>query len=150
MNELPFISTSPNFLKLLKKLRSKREKVKTFKGQRKRLTNNERSHILQKTDSQCHVCGRQLTIDDFEADHVKSYASGGGSHVDNFLPACRTCNNYRWNYLSEEFQWILKLGVWLRTEMEKETGLGKNASEAFIKYEVGREKRRRKPRIKNS
>lgn len=32
--------------------------------------------------------------------------------ADNFLPAHSTCNNYRWDYLAEEFELILKLGVW--------------------------------------
>jgi hypothetical protein len=33
------------------------------------------------------------------------------------LPAHSTCNNYRWDYLPEEFQYILKLGVWASTQM---------------------------------
>ena len=62
----------------------------------------------------CHICGQELLVDKFEADQVKSHSSGGSSIVDNYLPAYKTCNNYRWHYLSEELQWILILGVQLR------------------------------------
>ena len=146
MNELPFVTTPELFTAELVKLRNLREQVKTKQPRTRRLSNKERILIHAKTDGQCHVCSRKLNADEYEADHVKPHSSGGGNVVENFLPACRTCNNYRWNYLSDEFQWILKLGVWLKTEIEKETAIGKLASNAFIKYEIRRETRRRKPR----
>jgi 5-methylcytosine-specific restriction endonuclease McrA len=67
----------------------------------------------------------------WEADHVFSHSLGGQNAADNYLPAHTICNNYRWFYGTEEFQWILKLGVWLRTQIEKETKLGRLAAEAF-------------------
>lgn len=46
--------------------------------------------------------------------------SGVVAHrLDNYLPAHTLCNNYRWNYGCEEFQLILKLGVWPRAQIEK-------------------------------
>ena len=92
------------------------------------------------------MCGQEILVEKFEADHVKSYSSGGTSITDNFLPACKTCNNYRWHYSSDEFQWILKLGVWARTEIANDTPLGKSMAKIFVGREKIREARRKNPR----
>ena len=83
----------------------------------------QRAKVLAKTDGRCHICGGAI-IGTWQADHVLA-RSGGGRHTeDNHLPAHPLCNNYRWDYLSDEFQCILKLGVWARTQVETNTGLG--------------------------
>jgi 5-methylcytosine-specific restriction endonuclease McrA len=130
----------------LKKLRARRKKLKASSKltarSRKPLSPEERETVLQKTGSKCHVCGG--LIDGYwEADHVLAHSSGGDHSVENYLPAHRTCNNYRWDYLPEEFQEILRLGVWLRTQIEKETALGKTAGDLFARYEKSRVTRRR-------
>jgi hypothetical protein len=71
-----------------------------------------------------------------EIDHVLAHSGGGAHRLDNHLPAHTLCNNYRWNYGSEEFQLILKLGVWPRTQIEKQTTLGKTATEQVAAYEA--------------
>ena len=69
---------------------------------------------------------------------------GGGTHVsDNYLPAHPLCNNYRWDYSSAEFQQILKLGVWLRTNIERKTQIGTLVAKLYLMHEALREKRRR-------
>src|SRR5215471_5118043 len=78
----------------------------------------------------------------WQADHVFPH-SGGGSHAaDNYLPAHALCNNYRWEYTSEEFQHILKLGVWLRTQIERKT-LGLRRANSFLAHEAVRIARRK-------
>lgn len=114
------------------------------------LTRAQRLEILKKTDKKCHVCGKRLSLDHFEADHVKSRSRGGNNSIDNFLPACRTCNNYRWHYLPQEINWILKLGVWAKTEIQKGTTIGTMMGEKFITYETQRENRRKKSRVPSS
>jgi hypothetical protein len=52
------------------------------------------------------------------------------------LPSCHTCNNYRWHYLPEEIQWILKLGVFAKTQIENQTDVGMTLAEAFLKKEL--------------
>ena len=70
--------------------------------------------------------------------------SGGGEHsVENYLPAHGLCNNYRWDYAAEEFQLILKLGVWCRTQIERQTGLGRKVAAAFITHEAARLKQQK-------
>ena len=97
--------------------------------------------MLKKTGGKCHVCGGDIE-DYWEADHVLAASGGGTNLADNFLPAHRVCNNYRWDYLADEFQEILRLGVWLRTEIEKQSAVGKAAGEAFLKKEQIRLSRR--------
>ena len=57
------------------------------------------------------------------------------------------CNNYRWDYQPEEFQLILKLGVWARTEIEKGTKMGKELSKKFLQKEKQRIRRRKSASI---
>lgn len=146
MKELAFFHTPEEFRAELLRLHQQRRAGKT-KQKRIPLTRAARQQILAKTGGQCHVCGQPLTVDRFEADHVKAHTSGGASIVDNYLPACKTCNNYRWFYLAEEFQWILKLGVWARTEVEKGSAIGTQIGQKFTKGEGRREIRRKNPRI---
>jgi hypothetical protein len=74
-----------------------------------------------------------------------AYSGGGLDSPENFLLAHRLCNKYRWDYLSEEFQWILKMGVWSRTLIQNSSpgdGLGRKMAERFFKYEQHNEQRR--------
>ena len=70
--------------------------------------------------------------------------STGGKHaVENYLAAHSICNNYRWHYDAEDFQWILKLGVWLRTQIEEGKPIGPEAGQKFCEYERRRAGRRK-------
>ncbi len=73
------------------------------------LTRAERATVLSKTNRRCHICGGEIEGADWEADHVFAHSAGGVHSLDNYLPAHSLCNNYRWHYDAEEFQWILKL-----------------------------------------
>lgn len=146
MNELEYIN-NPNVLqKELKKLRTERTASKVKRQRNYILSKENREEIYKKTDGKCHICGIDLTINKYEADHVKSHSKKGTNTIENFLPACKTCNNYRWNYLPQELQWILKIGVWARTEIENQTGTGILIAKKIISHEEKREKRRMKPR----
>jgi hypothetical protein len=95
----------------------------------------------------CHICGQILDDLNFQADHIVPHSTGGDCNADNYLPSCDFCNNYRWNYLPDEIKWILKIGVWARTQIEFETQTGKILSAYFIEYEKTREQRRKEPRV---
>ena len=95
------------------------------------LTKTDRGKVLGKTGGRCHICGGTINADDWQADHILAHSTGGAHSVDNYLPAHSICNNYRWHYDAEEFQWILKLGVWLRTQIEKGTIIGQEAGQIF-------------------
>lgn len=132
------------FVKRLRSLRRDRREQRLKcrnKLARMRLSRTDRDALLKKTSGRCHICGG-LIEGAWEADHVFSHSLGGKHSVENYLPAHPTCNNYRWFYGNEEFQWILKLGVWLRTQIEKETEVGRFAAPLFCSHERIRAKRR--------
>jgi hypothetical protein len=108
---------------------------------RRRLTTSQRAAILAKTDSRCHICGGRV-VDKWHADHVLAHSDGGPHSVENYLAAHALCNNYRWDYTPEEFQWVLKIGVWARTQMEAKSELGRGMLKRFFEYERRREARR--------
>jgi hypothetical protein len=116
---------------------------------RQTLRSTSRKEVFEKTGRRCHICGGLLT-EHWQADHILAYSKDGPHDPENFLPAHRLCNNYRWDYLSEEFQWILKMGVWACTLIknsppEGSESLGRRMAEGFWKYDKRRDKRRKKP-----
>lgn len=103
---------------------------------------SERELVLRKTDGRCHICGGPVSAD-WQADHVLAYSAGGAHNPDNYLPARSLYNNYRWDYLPAEFEYILKLGVWAKTQIKRRSSLGKSMAGAFLRHESSRRKRRR-------
>ena len=140
------LQSTTRFSNRLKKLHELRGNEKTVNpARRQSLTSDERDQILKKTAKRCHICGGKIKRGEvWQADHVFAYAHGGKHSIDNYLPAHSLCNNYRWHYGAEEFQWILKLGVWIRTLIEKQDDLAMNLAERFVKYELNRISRQRK------
>jgi len=128
-------------------LRQERERRKNQSGRRLRggLNAQDRKLVLAKTDGRCHICGGDIE-GSWQADHVLAHSGGGHCERDNYLASHALCNNYRWDYLPEEFQIILKLGVWARTQIERRTSLGDNISARFVAYETKRASRRKSVR----
>ena len=140
---------SPADLRLhLVKLRGDRRQGKRNSVRRRRgsLTATERRLVLAKTAGRCHICGGKVEGKAWQADHVMAHSAGGVHDVDNYLPAHSLCNNYRWGHLPEEFQYILKLGVWARTQIERGTSVGNDVASSFERHEARRVKRRRPSR----
>ncbi|MDF1496907.1 MAG: HNH endonuclease [Patescibacteria group bacterium] len=106
------------------------------------MTKSERTAILQKTDGRCHICGGKIE-GKWDTEHVLALSGGGRHSVDNYLPAHSICNNYRWDYLDEEFQHIMKIGIWCKKQKEDKNDLGMKIADGFIKYERNRLKRRK-------
>ena len=132
-------------VQLARRRQRSKEESRSARLVRKRLRTEERRQILEKTDGRCHICGGRVD-GAWQADHVMAHSRAGSHAVDNYLPAHQLCNNYRWDYEPEEFQLILKLGVWARTQIENETARGVQVGEGFLAYEARRVKRRRKSR----
>jgi hypothetical protein len=129
------------------------------KLRRKTLRSAERSRVLAVTEKRCHICGGKITKR-WQADHVLAFSSRGQNSLEIYLPAHALCNNYRWDYLSEEFQWILKMGVWARTLMKKSSakggsgrergngGFAREMAQKFFNYERGVKERQEKAKAK--
>lgn len=131
-------------LRELHRLREAGKAAHKLSGIRRRaLRAIDRAHIIAKTGGRCHICGGRIDDAAWQADHILAHSGGGTHAVDNSLPAHALCNNYRWDYSAEEFQLILKIGVWARTHMEMETPIGRKCTEGFVAHERNRIKRRR-------
>jgi hypothetical protein len=134
------------FAKCLRKLHDRRRKrtieFRTHGRNRSALTPNQRNEILSKTGNRCHVCGIKIKkTESWHADHVLPHSGGGKSVIDNYLPSCALCNRNRWHMLPEEIQAVLKLGVFVKNEIEKNTPLGQRLAEQYVKREQRRQKR---------
>jgi 5-methylcytosine-specific restriction endonuclease McrA len=140
-------SDSSSFAQHLHQLRADRtqrvESGKASRPKRLRLTTAQRAEILLKAGGRCHLCGGPIDGQEWEADHVFAHSTGGAHSLDNYLPAHSLCNNYRWHYDTEELQWILKLGVWLRTQIENQTPIGQQAGTHFLADDRRRAARRK-------
>ena len=145
---LPYIDKLSVLQQRLSDLNLARENIKDDKRKKRgfHLSKQQREEILAKTDGHCHVCGGEVSMATFQADHMTAHSTGGSDLVDNFLPACAECNNYRWDYLPEELKWILKIGVFAREQIKLGTSAGLIIGEAFIKKEIVREERRKQKR----
>jgi hypothetical protein len=121
----------------------KNEKKLLLRSPRQRTSRREREAVLRKTNGCCHLCGGQITENKFAVGHVVAHAAGGQSLSDNYLAVHGTCNGSRWDYSPEEIQWILKMGVWARKQMEAKTPIGVKMVELFYQREKATEERRR-------
>ncbi len=138
------LQSTVRFTNRLKKLHSKRRNDKDpDRGKRQSLTDMDHKLILNKTGKRYHICGGKIKKNEkWQADHIFPYVHGGKHSHDNYLPAHSMCNRDRWPYSAEEFQWIIKLGVWIRTQIEKDK-LDATLIEKFIKKERTRVSRQR-------
>jgi hypothetical protein len=129
---------------LVEQLRCLHEQRKRRPPTRRRLplTREQRVSILEKTAGRCHLCGGEVQQERFAADHVLAHAAGGKHELNNYLPAHHLCNGCRWFYSPEEVQWILRMGIWTRKQIEDGTSIGKKMLAEFFQHEKAVEKRR--------
>ena len=133
-------------LRALRRRRGKKHVENRVSGnKRKALGSSARAVVFKKTGGRCHICGGRVKGTKWAADHVLAHSAGGKHSIDNYLPAHGLCNTYRWDLSSEEFQWVVKIGVWARKHMEQDSDFGGDLRRRFHKHEVSRDKRR-KPR----
>ena len=111
---------------------------------------DERAVIFSKTGGRCPICGGQIDLtSDWAADHFKAHAAGGSADIDNFLPAHRSCNSYRWDRPPEEFRYVRELGFWLQREIDASTTVGTLVAAGFAAHEAARKRRRKTPETMN-
>ncbi len=141
MSDTPDTDSLREQVQALRRLREQ-GKAANRQPRRHRLIAAARAAILSSTGGRCHICGGEIH-GTWDADHVLAHSAGGEHTVANFLPAHRTCNNYRWDYLPAEFELILKLGVWARTQIEKGSPVGREIERQFMAREAARLRRRK-------
>lgn len=65
----------------------------------------KQSDIWAKTDGKCYYCGLMLKLKEpFCVDHIIPRSAGGGHHLDNVVPACRSCNSAKGTKTLEDFR----------------------------------------------
>jgi len=79
----------------------------------------------------------------WDANHIYPLALGGKQGLKNYLPTHRSCNGAKWHLQPKELALVLKLGGWLRSEIERGTPFGKKAGEAYCKKDSRRANRRK-------
>jgi hypothetical protein len=144
------IKTGKGLIRLIDDLQKNRRISKVPGIKRSALTQKQRQLIFEKTNGRCHICGIELDVIKFQADHVKSHSSGGDHPENNYLPSCATCNNYRWHYSSEEIQIILKLGVWFKKKIARDLSSGPDLANEFVKHEIALRKSRKATLLKSN
>ena len=96
--------------------------------------------IWKKTNGHCHFCGdpislrkrgyrRQRADGSWEVDHVVQRDKLGLSSIDNYLPACTSCNRLRWHRKGPQLRELLVLGIIAKREMERFSETGKRLIE---------------------
>ena len=58
--------------------------------------------VLEKYGGRCAYCG--IKFDKMHIDHVVPVSMGGGNEIDNLMPSCQSCNNYKMNFHLERFR----------------------------------------------
>ena len=71
---------------------------------RKRISPKDRQVIYSKYDSHCAYCGKELTIEEMQVDHLKPLRLGGEDEMSNYMPTCRMCNHYKRGNTLEGFR----------------------------------------------
>jgi 5-methylcytosine-specific restriction endonuclease McrA len=69
-----------------------------------------REQVYNKYDGRCAYCGNKLDYKDMQVDHIipisakwinKPYLA---NNINNLMPSCRVCNNWKSNLSVEEFR----------------------------------------------
>lgn len=79
---------------------------------RRKLTKTQRQAVYEKYQGHCAYCGTPIDMRAMQADHVipmelyETYKAIGQDidTLDNMLPACRSCNNYKHSLTLEKFR----------------------------------------------
>lgn len=60
-------------------------------------SSEQRKKVLERHNYQCAYCGRVLTNETANIDHIKPWKHGGRSSSGNFVAACQDCNKKKGN-----------------------------------------------------
>jgi len=140
--DLPYIDNVDFMSAELRRLNNLRSEIKKRKTKTKNLKKSEKEEVFAKTNGTCHICGCDLEKDKFSI----TSSFGKENSVENSLPACQSCKRIYDNYLPSEIKWILKIGLWAKTQIEYETEIGKNIATEIIEQEKEGERRRKTKR----
>ena len=61
-----------------------------------------RQAVKDRFGGHCGYCGEKPKK--LQVDHIEAHARGGSNDIDNLMPACHSCNNYKHGFSLEEFR----------------------------------------------
>ena len=67
---------------------------------RKAISKKVREQVFKKYNGHCAYCGCELKYEDMQVDHINSvyraeiHGNKVDDSLDNYMPACRSCNFY--------------------------------------------------------
>ena len=139
-NEIPYIDKPEILSAEFRRLKSKRT-ISKEKKTTSTTSKLEKTKIFELTNGICHMCGINLSIDNFSI----TTSINANSEVKK-MPACLTCKKNYDKYLPDEIRWAMKIGLWIKTQIEFETDLGKEIALRIIEEEKYRESKRKNKR----
>lgn len=75
---------------------------------RKRISKEERLKVYEKYGCHCAYCGKPIEYKDMQVDHLEAYWKGGDDNIENYMPACRSCNHYKRGNSLEGFRRMIE------------------------------------------
>lgn len=137
--DLPYIDKKEFLSAELRRLNKLRSDKKKERPKTKNLKKSNKKEVFNKTQGICHICGCELEPEKFSI----TSSFGKENSVENSLPACQSCKRICDNYLPSEIKWILKIGLWVKTQVEYETEIGKDIAAEIIEREKESEQKRK-------
>lgn len=64
----------------------------------------DRFKIWDMFGGHCAYCGCQISLQNFQVDHIHPQYLGGKDIEENYFPACRSCNATKATYTIEKFR----------------------------------------------
>ncbi len=72
------------------------------------MNKKDRLKVYEKYGGHCAYCGKIITYNNMQVDHVKPKRNGGQDNIDNLNPSCRRCNHYKRSLDLEGFREHIK------------------------------------------
>jgi len=73
--------------------------------QRQSIPKTLRELVKNKFEGRCGYCGDKAIK--LHVDHIKPFAGGGTNAIENLMPACAPCNNFKTSFTLEQFRYEL-------------------------------------------
>ena len=73
-------------------------------SERRKLTREERQTVLDRFHSRCAYCGKKITMQELNVDHIVPLRKGGEDMLYNMYPSCRSCNQAKSTLDIEQFR----------------------------------------------
>ncbi len=67
-----------------------------------------RQQVYHKYNGHCAYCGEKIAYKDMQVDHIQAKHRGGKDCIENYNPACRSCNHRKDTFDIETFRSEIK------------------------------------------